>query len=391
MRQIEGSWYEGDKIAKTKSRVDRLGYFDDVAVETPAVPGVTDQVDLNVAVKKKPTDNVMLGAGFSSSEKLVLSGSVQQQNLFGSGKHVGAQINSSKSNKVYAFSYTDPYYTIDGVSRGFDIYRRDFTSESTAIGAYSSKSAGLGVRYAVPIAEDDYINFGLSFDATKLTVYSTSPQRYKDYVRDHPGTNTTLLSAAGWGKETLDSRIYPTKGTVQRLSGELSFPGGNIRYYRVGYQHQVYFPITRDYTVLLGGEASKVGGYGGRTLPFFKNLYAGGIGSVRGYESSSLGPLDSATQERLGGTRRLSGTGEFLFPMPGMGLDRSVRLGAFVDAGQVWGDSEKLSLSDLRYSSGISAAWNSPFGPLKFSFAQPLNKKSSDKVQRLQFTMGSAF
>ncbi|MFA6313871.1 MAG: outer membrane protein assembly factor BamA, partial [Sterolibacterium sp.] len=182
LRQIESSWYDGDRINKSRTRVDRLGYFEEVTVETPAVPGVTDQVDLNVSVKEKPTGNIMLGAGFSSAEKFVLSASVQQQNLFGSGKTIGVQLNTSSINKVYSFSYTDPYYTIDGISRGFDIYQRNTdTSSLTTIGAYNSNSIGGGVRFGLPIAEDDYISAGLSVDSTKLTVDSFSPVRYQDY------------------------------------------------------------------------------------------------------------------------------------------------------------------------------------------------------------------
>ena len=392
LRQMESSWYDGDKINKSRTRVDRLGYFEEVTVETPAVPGTTDQVDVNVNVKEKPTGNVMIGAGVSSTEGLVLSGSLQQQNLFGSGKHVGIQINTSKINTVESFSYTDPYYTIDGIGRGFDVYHRKSDTSSLVVGSYGSKSFGGGVRYSVPIAEDDNVSFGLSADATTLSVDSNSPLQFQDYVRDFGSSNTTLLGTAGWAKETIDSRLYPSKGGISRIVGELGLPGGTLHYYRATFQRQQFIPVfTHDYTLALNGEFGFANGYSGRPLPFFKNYYAGGIGSVRGYDSSSLGPIDPATGTRLGGTRRLVGNAEFLLPMPGMGLDKSVRLGAFVDAGQVWGQGEKISLSELRYSSGVSLVWSSPMGPLKFSFGIPLNKKPDDKIQRLQFQMGTVF
>jgi len=392
MRQMEASWYDGDKINKSKTRVDRLGYYEDVTVETPAVAGSTDQIDVNINVKEKPTGNLMIGAGFSTTEKLVLSGSIAQQNLFGSGKSAAVQINTSKINTVYSFSFTDPYYTVDGISRGFDVYHRKTDTSSLVVGSYGSKSVGGGVRFGVPIAEDDYVSFGLAGDETVLSVDSNSPLPFQKYVNDFGAANTTLLGSAGWAKETIDSRLYPTKGTVDRLVGELGLPGGTLHFYRLTYQHQHFIPVFgRGMTIMLNGEAGVANGYGGKSLPFFKNFYAGGIGSVRGYDSSSLGPVDPATDTRLGGNRRLLGNAELLLPMPGMGLDKSVRVGAFVDAGQVWGTGEKLNIGDLRYSAGVSLTWSSPVGPLKFSFGSPLNRKLGDKVQRMQFQMGTVF
>jgi outer membrane protein insertion porin family len=394
MRQMESSWYDGEKINKSRTRVDRLGYFDEVTVETPPVPGTTDQVDVNVNVKERPTGSLMLGAGFSSTEKLVLSGSVQQQNLFGSGNYVGIAVNSSKINTVYSLSYTNPYDTVDGISRGFDIYHRNYdTSSLTTLATYGARSTGGGIRYGVPVTEDDTVNFGLAYDRTTLKVSSTSLQRYQDYVRDFGDTNSSLLGTLGWARDTVDSRIYPRKGFIHRLGGEVAMPGGTLRYYKANYQHQRYFSLTRQYTLALNGEIGYAHGYGNRDLPFFKNFYAGGIGSVRGYEPSSLGPTvtDTSGTYRTGGNRRVIGNAEFLFPMPGIGQDKSVRLGAFLDAGQVWGMDEKVRLGDLRYSVGMSLAWSSPVGPLKFSFGQPLNKKPDDKLQRLQFQLGTIF
>ncbi|MDD5175652.1 MAG: outer membrane protein assembly factor BamA [Sterolibacterium sp.] len=395
MRQLESSWYDGEKINKSRTRIDRLGYFEDVTLETPAVPATSDQVDVNVNVKEKPTGSIMLGAGFSSSEKLVLSASVQQQNLFGSGKTVGVQVNTSKINQVLSFSYTDPYYTIDGISRGFDIYKRHTdTSSLSAVGTYGSSSIGGGVRYGLPIAEDDYISLGLSVDATKLTVDDYSPEIYQQYVNNFGAASTTLLTTAGWLKETIDSRLYPTKGTSNRLVGELGLPGGSLHYYRATYQHQHFIPVplfSKKFTLMLNGEAGYANGYGGKNLPFFKNFFAGGIGSVRGYDSSSLGPIDPLSGYSLGGNRRLTGNAEFLFPLPGSGQDKSLRLGVFVDGGQVWAQGQKISLGELRYSTGFSLAWSSPMGPLKFSIANPLNRKPGDRVQRLQFQLGTVF
>jgi outer membrane protein insertion porin family len=390
MRQMESAWYDGEKINKSRTRVDRLGYFDEVTVETPAVAGTTDQVDVNMNVKEKPTGNIMLGAGFSSVDKFSLSGSVQQQNLFGSGKSVGVGLNTSKINTTYSFSYTDPYYTVDGIARGFDVYHRKIdTSSLNTIGTYGSKSTGGGVRYGLPIAEEDYVNFGLSVDATKLTVDASSPLLYQQYVTDHGASTTTLLATAGWAKDTLDSRIYTTKGSISRVGGELALPGGNLHYYRATLQRQQFFPLTRQYTLMLNGEFGIANGLNGQPLPFFKNFYAGGATSVRGFDTSSLGPIDPTTGGALGGNKRLVGNAEFMFPLPGLGLDKSVRLAAFLDGGQVWAAGEHMGT--LRYSTGMAAYWTSPMGPLKFSLAKPLNAQPNDKLQKLQFQMGTTF
>ncbi len=392
-RQMEGAWYDAEKINKTRARVDKLGYFDEVNVETPAVPGTTDQVDVNVNVKEKPTGNVMLGAGFSSSEKLVLSGSVAQNNIFGSGKSLSVAINSGKVNKTYSLSFTDPYYTVDGVSRGFDLYRRDTNPDSTSIANYKTSSAGLGVRYGFPIGEDNAIGVGLSFDATKVKTYNDSPQRYKDFVQKFGSSNTTLLLNTTWTSDKRDSLIYTTAGSYQQAYGEAGLPGGDLKFYKFNYQHQRFFPITKDITLMLNGEYGFGDGYGGEPLPFFRNFYAGGIGSVRGFKTGTLGPHDVWPNQKdaLGGNKRLVMNAEFLMPIPGLGLDKSFRFGGFMDAGYVWATGAKMRFGDLRYSVGVSVAWSSPFGPLKFSIAQPLKKGPEDRIERFQFQMGTSF
>ncbi|MBI4987464.1 MAG: outer membrane protein assembly factor BamA [Rhodocyclales bacterium] len=392
-RQMEGAWYDGEKINRTRSRVDKLGYFDEVNVETPPVPGTTDQVDVNLNVKEKPTGNLMLGAGLSSTDKLVLSGSVSQNNIFGSGKHLSFNVNSGKINKIFSMSYTDPYHTIDGVSRGFDVYKKNTDPTSTAIANYKTSSLGAGVRYGFPIAEDNSVGVGLSFDSTKVDTFANSPQRYKDFVTQFGSTNTTLLLNTTWANDQRDSLIYTTKGTVQRAYGEVGLPGGDLKFYKLNYQHQVFFPITRDITLMLNGEYGFGDGYSGNAIPFFRNFYAGGMGSVRGFKSGSLGPHDVAPNHKdaLGGNKRLVASAEFLMPIPGIGLDKSFRFGGFVDAGQVWGTGQKMRLADLRYSVGVSLGWSSPFGPLKVSIAQPVNRKPEDQIERFQFQMGTSF
>jgi len=395
MRQMEGGWYSSAKIKRSRVRLNRLGYFSDVNVETPAVAGTTDQVDVNFNVTEKQTGNIMMGAGFSSSEGVVLSGSVSQNNLFGSGNQVAVQVNSGRINTVYSVSYTNPYYTIDGVSRGFDAYKRktDATSLS-ALAGYYTNSLGGGVRFGIPLTEYDTLNLGLTVDSTKITLTDQSPQRYIDFVNDYGGGNTvntrTLLGTLGWARDSRDSLLYPTKGRLQRIYGEVGLPGGNLKYYKASYQYQWFYPLSRTFTLMLNGEAGYGDGYGGRPLPFFKNFYVGGVTSVRGYDTASIGPKDSQGYT-IGGNKRLVGNAEVLFPFPGMRRNKSLRMSVFFDAGGVYPTGEKIGFNEMRYSTGVAVNWASPFGPLKFSLAKPLNAKDSDKLQKFQFQMGSAF
>lgn len=387
MRQLEGGWYSGDKINLSRSRVDRLGYFTEVNVETPSVTGTTDQVDVNFSVVEKPTGNILLGAGFGSGEGVTLSGAVTQQNIFGSGKHVSVQVNSSRINTVYALSYTDPYFTVDGISQGFDIYTREVDAFEGGLGRYVSKSTGAGIRFGIPVTERDTINYGLAYEETKVTTFSDSPLFYLDYVATFGRQTDAILATAGWVRDGRDSLIYPTKGVMQRATGEITVPGGSLKYYKATYQYQRYFPLTRHYTLMLNGELGYGEGLDNRPLPFFKNFFAGGVNSVRGYRSSTIGPKDQNGDPR-GGSHRIVGNAEFLFPFPGLQNDKSVRLGGFVDAGMI---SEKFDSGDFRYSTGLSLFWSSPFGPIKMSVAAPLNSQSNDRKQVFQFTFGGAF
>jgi outer membrane protein insertion porin family len=390
LRQLEGAYYDGDKIQKSKLRLDRLGYFTDVEVDTPAVPGTSDQVDVDFKVKEKPTGAITLGAGFSSTEKLILSGSITQENIFGSGKHVTASLSTSKINRNISLSYTNPYYTVDGVSRGFDVYDRRTDASLLGLGYYTTSTLGGGVRYGVPLTEVDNLGFGLGLENTKIGVDSTSPQLYQDFVSIFGNNNTGIPATIGWIRDQRDSALTPTRGTMIRANVEAGLPGGTLKYYKLTEQVQWYYPISRTYTLLLNGEIGAADGFGGKPLPFYKNYYAGGVASVRGYDSYSLGPRDS-TDSIIGGNKRLVGNAEFMFPMPGAGIDRSMRLSLFLDGGQVYGADEKIRLSELRYSTGMAFIWNSPLGPLRLSYGKPLNAKAGDRIQHLQFQFGQVF
>lgn len=402
MRQLESSWYSAENINRSKQRLERLNYFDQVNVETPAVTGTPDQVDLNVDVTEKSTGSVMFGAGLSSSEGVVFGVTVNQANFLGTGNRVSTQVNTGKVNTTYSLSYTDPYFTPDGVSRGFDIYRKDVDSSSLDIGSYNSSSYGAGVRFGVPLNERDNVNAGLTFDYTSIDLTSTSPDRYVRYCGNTSGCdNTTLRLDLGWTHDTRDNILFPNKGVLQRLTGEVGLPGLDQEYYKVSYQHTWYKDVTKGITLMLNGEMGYAAAYGSDPFPFFKSFYAGGVNSVRGYETSAIGPrdLDSSTGKdyAVGGTKRVVGSAEVFFPVPLIKDSKQFRLSAFLDAGSVWGQTGNLTdscegASDcMRYSTGVGISWYSPFGPIKLVLAKPLNEKEGDKTEVLQFQLGSQF
>jgi outer membrane protein insertion porin family len=391
LRQLEGAYYDAQKLQASKRRVDRLNYFSEVEVDTEPVAGTTDQVDVTVRVKEKPTGNLLFGVGFSSGDGVILQGSVNQQNIFGSGKAVAISANTSKVNRNIGFSYTDPYFTVDGVSFGYDIYNRRFDANNLGIGNYITDTKGTGVRFGYPISELDRVSFGLTAEKTDITLYDNSPLRFIEFVNQNGSSPTSLIANAAWVRDRRDSAIWTTSGTVQRALVEGTLPALDLRWYKMSYQIQWYWSPVPDLTLLLGGEVGYGGGYDGQQLPFFKAFYTGGATSVRGFETNSLGPRD--VNGVLGGTRKLVGTSELLFPVPGMTQDRSVRLGVFFDIGQVWSNQPGQELSELefRYSTGGVFSWNSPFGPLKLIIAEPLNVKPGDQTQKFQFVFGQTF
>jgi len=391
LRQLEGGFYDASKLQLSKQRIDRTQYFSEVEVETPAVAGTTDQVDATIRVKERPTGNILLGVGFSSADKLILQGAISQANIFGSGNTVGAQVNRGSISKVLSLSFTQPYYTVDGVSRGFDLYSRSMNANVLALGNYTTNAVGGGVRFSVPVTEFDTIHLGMSAERTKLGLVDDSPLRLLRFRDQYGSDYSFLIGSGGWGRDTRDSAIWPTRGRVQRATAEVTMPVGDLRYYKVNYEHQWFYPISRTFTLMLRGDVGAGDGMAGKPLPFFKNYYAGGVSSVRGYNTSSLGTRDPTDNSIVGGNRKIVGNAELLFPMPGSGVDRSIRLGAFVDGGQVFAAGTPVAVSELRYAAGLSLAWNSPVGPLKFSIAKPLNAKPGDNIQRLQFTLGQVF
>ncbi len=387
MRQMESGWYSTDKLTRSKQRVDKLGFFSDVQLETPGVQGTSDQVDVNVKVTERATGNLTFGVGYSTAEKVIFSGGISQTNIFGTGNALALQLSTGSINKVYSVSYTNPYYTDDGVSRGFDVYKRDVDASSLAIASYNTSTLGTGIRFGVPVTEYDTVNYGLALEQTEIGILSDTPQRYIDFVNEFGEKADTLLATAGWARDKRDSLIYTTSGTFQKLSAEVGLPPGDLPFYRTNYQYQWYYPVTKAYTLLLNGQLGYADGYDNKPLPFYKVFYLGGVNSLRGYETATIGPKDS-NGDSLGGSHMMLANVEFLFPFPGLQKDRSVRLGWFVDAGTV---GEKYDFNEMRYSTGLAFSWYSPVGPLKLSFGKALNPEPDDRLQRIQFTLGTVF
>ncbi len=388
-RQFESSWYDGDKIRLSRDRIDRLGFFKEVNVETQDVPGSPDQIDLNVTVAEKPTGSLSLGAGFSSAERLALSLSIKQENVFGSGNYLGAEINTSKFNQVIVLNTTNPYFTPDGVSRTIDLYRRTSKPLTDQGGNYELITSGAGLRFGVPFSEVDTVYFGGSLEQTTIKPGTNIPAAYLDYATRFGFTSSAIPLSIGWSRDDRDSTLVPTTGRYQRLNSDWG-AGGDARYLRANYQYQQYVPLNKQFTLAFNGELGWGKGLNDRPFPVFKNFQSGGLGSVRGFDQGTLGPRD-VTGAVLGGPKKLTLNAEVIAPFPGAGNDRTLRVYGFMDIGNVFGENEKIRAGELRSSVGVGLSWISPIGPLRLAFANPVRKFAGDKIQKLQFQIGTSF
>ena len=388
-RQFDSAWYDGQKIKLSRDRVDRLGYFKQVSVDTAEVPGTVDQVDLTVTVEEKPTGNLMLGAGFSSAEKFTLTASIKQDNVFGTGNYLGIDLNTSKYNRTIVLSTVDPYFTDDGISRSVDVFYRTSRPLNTQGGDYEVTTPGAALRFGVPFTEYDTVFFGLGVEQTAIKGSSGLPVSYQEHKLIFGERSLSVPLTVGWARDGRDSLIAPTRGRYQRVNLELGLVG-DTRYGRADYQFQQYVPLTNRYTLGFNAELGYGKGFAGKPYPVFKNFYGGGLGSVRGFEQSTFGPVD-IEGAFVGGSKRINLNSEFYVPFPGAGNDRTLRLFSYVDAGYVWGEKESVSLDEMRASVGVGISWISPVGPLKLSFGKPIRYFDQDRIQRLQFQIGSVF
>ena len=391
MRQIESGVISTEAIERSKVRLERLGFFESVDVETSAVPGAPDQVDVDFTVVEGPSGNLLLGAGVSQAEGGVVDISVTEENFLGTGNRLRAAFNNSKVNRDISFSWVNPYWTIDGVSRGIEIYNRRTDASDANLADYDLDEIGAGLTFGVPISEFMRINVGLNVEQTDFVAGSSASDEIRRFRDEYGGQFTTVLATGSWANDKRNSRFLPTTGSLTRLSGEIAVPGGDLTYYKVAAQHQRFFPLPADFVFALDSEIAYGDGFGStRGLPLTDNFFSGGLRSVRGFRTNTLGPRDSLDKP-LGGNLKITGTAELILPFPFTKDSRSFRITGFVDTGNVYGSDEDFDFGELRYSTGVAVIWLSPLGPLTMSLAVPLNKAQGDETQRFQFTFGTSF
>jgi outer membrane protein insertion porin family len=393
MRQLESSWFDSNRLALSKDRVNRLGYFSDVNVTTVPVDGTPDQVDVNVKVTEKPTGSITLGLGYGSGEGPILSAGVSQDNVFGSGTSLGVNINTAKTYRTLTVTQIDPYFTVDGIKRITDVYYRTqqplyYSTDSS----FKIVTVGGDLKFGIPFSEVDTVYFGAGLEQNQLDVDSATPQSYIDYVNEFGRVSNNVPITVGWSRDARDSALVPSRGYFTQANAEYGTPAGGTQDYKADINAQYYYSFARGFVLGFNFQGGYGNGLGGKPYPIFKNYYAGGIGSVRGYEPSSLGPRDASTGDPIGGSKLLVGNVELTFPLPGTGYDRTLRVFSFLDAGNVWGDvGNSIGANGLRYGYGVGLAWISPIGPLKLSLGFPLTKHDGDQYQKFQFQIGTAF
>ncbi len=398
--QLEASVSSAAAIEKGRINLQRLGFFSLVRASTRPVPDQPDQVDVVYEVKEQASGSLSASVGFSQGEGVLLGAAVSQKNFLGSGNALSFSLLSSSSTKQARFSFTDPYYTIDGVSRGVDLYFAQTDFDDTGTADYSTDETGLGLTFGYPVSNESRISTSFAVQNTNLDAKASgSRASYIDTFFTSEGLSSSATAAdfveykvgAAYSFDTLNKAFLPTDGTRHRLSFDLSIPGSDLEYYTASYLGETYIPVLEQEDVSLKFKTRL--GYGdgvgdSQGLPFLKNFFAGGIRTVRGYTYNSLGPTDS-NGEQIGGNVLITGTAALQFPMPGIKETDQARLSLFGDAGQVYADNAELG--DLRYSAGLALAWITPIGPLSFTYASALNSKSTDETEGFQFSIGSTF
>ena len=398
-RQLEASWYDGEKIRQSRNRVDRLGYFREVTLDTQEVPGTPDQVDLTVNVVEKPTGSISLGAGISSSDGLGLTFGFRQDNAFGSGSSLGMEVNTSKYNRTLVLSTTNPYFTEDGVSRAISLVQRT-SKPYVDIDSYSIQTTSASIVFGVPFTDSDTVALGVGVDRIEILPGTLMPTVYQDFSNEFGLVTYALPVTAGWSRDTRDSALVPSTGRVTKLNAEWS-GSGDLHYVRTTAVLQQFFPVSKKTTLALNTQLDLGAGIDGLSYPVLKNYYSGGLGSVRGFEQGSLTTASqraavaaaggSTTGISPGGPKRVTLNAELLSPLPGGGNDRTLRWFGFADVGGIYGPNDAIQFDELRASVGVGISWVSPVGPLRLAFAKPVRKYDSDKMQAFAFNIGTSF
>jgi len=393
MRQIENAWMSTEDVERSRTRLNRLGYFTEVNVETPAVPGNPDQVDVNFSVVEQASGQLLAGIGYSQSQGFLLNSSITQDNWLGSGIRFGFNFSTSEADEAYGINFNNPYHTPDGISRGFSFLYRSRDGEELGISDYTTDVLSGKVNYGFPISETNTIFVSLGYENLELKPAFGAAREIKQFVVDNGDTYDDVVGTVAWVDDNRNkSALFADRGSYSSVSTEFTAPGSDLQYYKLNLRHQKFIPLTRHWTLSLNGELGLGDGYGDDDdLPFFNHFFAGGVSSIRGFEDNSLGPKDSLG-DPFGGDLRIVANAEVILPMPMVSKDNKAwRMTAFMDAGNVFAETGDFDGGDLRYSAGLGVRWLSPFGPIKASYAQPFNDKSEDDVQNFQFSFGSTF
>ena len=417
MRQMEAAPVNTDLVDKSKKRLERLGYFSEVNLDMAPVPNTSDQVDLNYSVVEQASGSLSASVGFAQGEGLIFGFDVSQKNFLGSGNQVSFSLTRSSVRTDYSIDYLDPYYTVDGVSRGFSVYYRKTDYDEEDVSDYQMSKVGANMTLGYPLDEDSNISGTIGYEKVGIDLGSSPIREIIKYVDNYGDSYNEFLGSVAWNRNRLNNTLMPTDGTYQRAGLDVALPGSTLDYYKLGYKGDIYWPIgQKGYAVHLGTNLGYGDGYGGETnLPFYENYYLGGISSLRGFKTGSVGPkgtpciegTDSpcdgsdTSSNAVGGNVKVAGTAEFIFPVPYFEDKSSIRSLFFLDAGNVYDTkcdrsidsscSRNIDLGDIRYSTGVGVVWLTRFAPLSFVIAQPLNAQDGDRKQSFQFSLGQTF
>ena len=408
MRLMEGSVLASDKMERSKVRLQRLSYVEDVSIDTKPVSGTDNMVDLEISVTERLSGSFNIGAGFSQTQGLLLNVGLTQENLLGTGQRLELSINTDQANTVYSVSFTDPYYTVDGVSRTINASYRDRDSAEEEISDFQTSSYGASISYGIPLSEYDSIRLGYGYEHIDLTVSSiNASSNVLDFVAANGSVFDSFSLTASYSHDTRNRTVFATKGNSQSIGVDISVPGSDLERYKVTYRNKFYFGLSDTTTLLIRSNLAYGNGYGNTSeLPFFERYFAGGLSTVRGYSSNSLGPRDTGsgfnvgTNDPIGGNMRMTAGADVIFPIPFVEkAPRSVRFSAFYDIGNVFlegsptfGSTKNgFDVKQLRSSVGLSFVWLAPIGPLRFSWAKPINDIAGDQLRTFQFSIGSFF
>jgi outer membrane protein insertion porin family len=400
-RLMEGSVLASDKLERSKTRLQRLTYVEDVTVDTKPVPGTDDEVDVAVNVTERMSGSFNIGAGFSQSQGFLFNVGLTQENLFGTGQALSLNLNTDRANRVYSATFTDPYYTVDGISRTLSASYRKLDAAKESISDYQSNSYGFSVTYGIPMTEVDTLSLGVGFNAIDLAVGVYPSLDVVEFIAQNGNSFNNFSLTASLSHDTRNRTVFATRGSVQSVGMNITIPGSDLEYYKLNYNTKFYFGLTEDLTLLLHSDIAYGNGYGNtQELPFFERYYAGGLRTVRAYNTNSLGPRDIVSNAPIGGNLRTTAGADLIFPIPFVDKPpNSVRLSAFFDIGNVFLDGQPtynstqvgFDPSQLRTSAGVSFVWLAPIGPLRFSWGKALNNVPGDDLRSFQFSIGSFF